>query len=241
MILFPAIDIRNGKCVRLIQGDYKKEKVYSDSPLEIAAQWEDKRAEYLHIVDLDGAKTGESDNSNLIKDIAEQARIPVQVGGGIRSFNKVNDYLSAGVDRVVVGTAAIRDKAFLKRSIREYGSQIAVSIDARNGYAATDGWTKTSDVKATDLIMELEQLGVKTIIYTDIWKDGMLEGPNFNELQAIIDTTTTIDVIASGGVTTKQDVDQLKSMNLYGVIIGKALYDGTLAFETILEEDDNVN
>lgn len=238
MILFPAIDIRNGKCVRLIQGDYNQEKIYHDSPVEVAKQWQDKQASYLHIVDLDGAKTGKSSNLDTIKAIAHQTTIPIQLGGGIRSLQIIKEYLNAGVDRVIVGTAAINDKEFLQRSIREYGEQIAVSIDARNGYVATDGWTETSSVKATDLVKELEQLGVKTIIYTDILKDGMLKGPNFDELQQIKDTTS-INLIASGGVSTKQDVDRLNSMNLYGAIIGKALYDGTITFESLLDGENN--
>ncbi|MFB4168037.1 1-(5-phosphoribosyl)-5-[(5-phosphoribosylamino)methylideneamino]imidazole-4-carboxamide isomerase [Virgibacillus sp. JSM 102003] len=238
MILFPAIDIRNGKCVRLIQGDYNQEKIYHDSPVEVAKQWQDKQANYLHIVDLDGAKTGESRNIDAIKAIAQQTTIPIQLGGGIRSLQIIKDYLDAGVDRVIVGTAAINHKEFLQRSIREYGEKIAVSIDARNGYVATDGWTETSSVKATDLIKELEQLGVNTIIYTDILKDGMLKGPNFDELQQLKDTTS-INLIASGGVSTKQDVDRLRSMNLYGAIIGKALYDGTVTFESLLDGENN--
>ncbi|WP_010529314.1 1-(5-phosphoribosyl)-5-[(5-phosphoribosylamino)methylideneamino]imidazole-4-carboxamide isomerase [Lentibacillus jeotgali] len=235
MILFPAIDIRNGKCVRLIQGDYNKEKIYNDSPVDQARQWERNQAEYLHIVDLDGAKDGASANIETIRKIAEATTIPVQVGGGIRSMNTIRQYLSAGVDRVIVGTAAIHDKAFLKEALSTYGDQIAVSIDARNGRVATDGWTETSNVTAKELIKELEAIGVATIIYTDILKDGMLKGPNFEELEAI-NKLTTINVIASGGVSSKEDINQLKNMNLYGAIIGKALYDGTLSFQTLREE-----
>ncbi len=238
MILFPAIDIRNGKCVRLIQGDYNQEKIYHDSPVKVAKQWQDQQANYLHIVDLDGAKTGESRNIDAIKAIAQQTTIPIQLGGGIRSLEIIKEYLDAGVDRVIVGTAAINDKEFLQRSVHNYGEQIAVSIDARNGYVATDGWTETSSVKATDLVKELEQLGIKTIIYTDILKDGMLKGPNFDELEQLKDTTS-INLIASGGVSTKQDVDRLQSMNLYGAIIGKALYDGTVTFESLLDGENN--
>ncbi|WP_163971782.1 1-(5-phosphoribosyl)-5-[(5-phosphoribosylamino)methylideneamino]imidazole-4-carboxamide isomerase [Oceanobacillus halotolerans] len=239
MILFPAIDIRNGKCVRLVQGDYNQEKVYGDNPEEIAQQWANKGAEYLHIVDLDGAKTGESVNQPTIKAIAQNTSIPIQVGGGIRSLNIIKDYLAAGVSRVIIGTAAIRDKTFLQEAVSQFGDQVAVSIDARNGYVATDGWLHTSSVKATDLIKELEEIGVKTIVYTDIFKDGMLKGPNFTELQTI-NEATTIQVIASGGVTTEDDVKKLQSLNLYGAIIGKALYDGTLSLEALLDGDTNV-
>ncbi|WP_067726398.1 1-(5-phosphoribosyl)-5-[(5-phosphoribosylamino)methylideneamino]imidazole-4-carboxamide isomerase [Oceanobacillus damuensis] len=238
MILFPAIDIRGGKCVRLTQGDYNKEKVYGDSPTAMASQWEEKGAVFIHTVDLDGAKTGDSLNRKSIKKIAQQTNIPVQVGGGIRSMEIIEDYLSAGVSRVIIGTAAINNKVFLKDAVDKYGAKIAVSIDARGGYVATDGWTETSKVKAIDLVKELESIGVKTIVYTDILKDGMLQGPNFEELQAI-NESTKMSVIASGGVSTEEDIERLKSLNMYGAIIGKALYDGTMEFEKLIEGDQN--
>lgn len=235
MILFPAIDIRNGKCVRLIQGDYNQEKIYNDSPADAAQQWEQHGAEFLHIVDLDGAKGSATANIETIRKIALATTIPVQVGGGIRSMEKIRTYLSAGVDRVIIGTAAINDQVFLEQAVNNYGDKIAVSIDARNGYVAIDGWTETSDIKATDLVSKLETIDVSTIIYTDILKDGMLKGPNFHEL-GTINKLTSINIIASGGVSSKADVSRLKAMNLYGAIIGKALYDGTLSFQTLREE-----
>ncbi|WP_249871393.1 1-(5-phosphoribosyl)-5-[(5-phosphoribosylamino)methylideneamino]imidazole-4-carboxamide isomerase [Oceanobacillus saliphilus] len=238
MILFPAIDILGGKCVRLIQGDYNKEKVYGDSPTAMASKWEGKGAVFIHTVDLDGAKTGDSLNRASIKDIAQQTNIPVQVGGGIRSMDIIEDYLSAGVSRVIIGTAAINNQKFLKEAVTKFGDKIAVSIDARGGYVATDGWTETSKVKAIDLVKELESIGVQTIVYTDILKDGMLQGPNFEELQTI-NESTKMDVIASGGVSTEEDIERLKSLNMYGAIIGKALYDGTLEFEKLIEGDQN--
>lgn len=233
MIIFPAIDILNGKCVRLIQGDYQQETVYSDSPVNMALEWERKGAEYLHLVDLDGAKTGQSINKQVIKEIAQSVSIPVQVGGGIRSIETVKEHIENGVSRVIIGTAAISDPDFLQEAVDTYEDKIAVSIDAKNGYVATDGWTRTSEIKAIDLLLELEQMGVETIVYTDILKDGMLQGPNFAELTTI-NQATSIDVIASGGVTTKEDVQQLQSMDLYGAIIGKALYDGNLKFEDLV-------
>lgn len=233
MIIFPAIDILNGKCVRLIQGDYQQETVYSDSPVNMALEWESKGAEYLHLVDLDGAKTGQSINKQVIKEIAQSVSIPVQVGGGIRSIETVKEHIENGVSRVIIGTAAISDPDFLQQAVDTYEDKIAVSIDAKNGYVATDGWTRTSEIKAIDLLLELEQMGVETIVYTDILKDGMLQGPNFAELTTI-NQATSIDVIASGGVTTKEDVKQLQSMDLYGAIIGKALYDGNLKFEDLV-------
>lgn len=238
MILFPAIDIRGGNAVRLIQGDYNQEKVYSDSPAEMAKQWENKGAKFLHVVDLDGAKTGESINQSFIQQIAKETNIPVQVGGGIRSMSIIEKYISSGVDRVIIGTAAINNREFLKEAVSTYGSKIAVSIDARKGYVATDGWTKDSEIKALDLVKELEAIGVKTIVYTDILKDGMLKGPNFEELQAI-NEATSMDVIASGGVSTEEDIAKLSALNMYGAIIGKALYDGTLQFEEALEAEKN--
>ena len=234
MIIFPAIDILDGQCVRLIQGDYNREKVYSNSPVDMAKQWEKKGAEYIHIVDLNGAKTGVSINKEIIKEIANTVSIPVQVGGGIRSVDTIKYYLENGVSRVIIGTAAINDPAFLKAAVEKYGDKIAVSLDARNGYVATDGWTDTSDVAALDLVKQLEDIGVKTIVYTDIAKDGMLQGPNLQEQQTI-NEATSMNVIASGGVTTKEDVENLQTLNMYGTIIGKALYDGKLDFETLVE------
>ncbi|WP_100012186.1 1-(5-phosphoribosyl)-5-[(5-phosphoribosylamino)methylideneamino]imidazole-4-carboxamide isomerase [Lentibacillus sediminis] len=234
MILFPAIDIKDGKCVRLTQGDYNKEKIYSDDPAEVARKWEDLEASYLHLVDLDGAKSGKSANDSAIKTIANKSSLPVQVGGGIRSMSVIEDYLTAGIARVIIGTAAISDKSFLREALKQYGGKIAVSIDARGGYVATDGWTETSTTKAVNLIQELETLGVETIIYTDILKDGMLQGPNFAELEAV-NQSTTMNVIASGGVTSLENIQRLKQMGLYGAIIGKALYDGTLDFTAAKE------
>lgn len=234
MIIFPAIDILKGKCVRLIQGDYNREKVYSDSPVDMAKQWETKGAEFIHIVDLDGAKSGKSINEEIIIEIAKSVNVPIQVGGGIRSMETVKTYLDNGVKRVIIGTAAIEDEAFLKEAIDTYGERIVVSLDAKNGYIATDGWTDTSDVLALDLVKKLEEIGVKTIVYTDIAKDGMLQGPNLEEQKAI-NEATSIDVIASGGVTTKEDVENLKQLNLYGAIVGKALYDGKITFEELIK------
>ena len=237
MILFPAIDIRNGKCVRLIQGDYAQEIIYGDSPTEMALLWEKQGAEYIHIVDLDGAKTGDSANRLAIQEVAKAVSIPIQVGGGIRSMDIIDDHIESGVSRIIIGTAAITNRSFLEQAVAKYGDKIAVSIDARNGLVATDGWTETSDTKAIDLLKDLEEIGVKTVVYTDILKDGMMQGPNFEELRTV-DEASTIDVIASGGVSTKEDIEKLGQMNLYGAIIGKALYEGALSLEELLEDDN---
>lgn len=235
MIIFPAIDILNGNCVRLIQGDYNQERVYGDSPVDMAKKWEALGGEFIHIVDLNGAKSGESVNKEVIAKIAKAVSVPVQVGGGIRSLEVIEDYIKSGVARVIIGTAAITDKDFLQKAVATYGDKIAVSVDARAGYVATDGWTDTSDVRAIDLVKELEALGVSTIVYTDIAKDGMLQGPNLEEQEAI-QQATNMDVIASGGVTTVQDVANLRKLGLYGAIIGKALYDGKLDFRDVVGE-----
>jgi phosphoribosylformimino-5-aminoimidazole carboxamide ribotide isomerase len=238
MILFPAIDIRGGKCVRLIQGDYDQEIIYNDSPTEMAKEWEKQGAAYIHVVDLDGAKTGDSLNKEAIQAIAGSVSIPVQVGGGIRSMDIIDAHIAAGVSRVIIGTAAIQDQQFLKEAVAKYGDKIAVSIDARNGFVATDGWTKTSDVKAVDLLQELAEIGVRTVVYTDILKDGMLQGPNFAELE-MMDRASSIDIIASGGVSTEEDIAQLRELNLYGAIIGKALYEGKLSLTKLLGDDND--
>lgn len=240
MILFPAIDILDGKCVRLKQGDYDEQTIYHESPLEMAKIWKNKGAEFLHIVDLDAARTNEVRNKTLIQSIAKQIDIPIQIGGGIRTMERIKTYLSSGVNRVIIGTAAINNPQFLKEAVTTYKEKIAVSLDARNGFIATEGWEKTSTVKAIDFVKKLEKLGVRTIIYTDIAKDGMLQGPNFKELQEI-NEKTSMDVIASGGVTSKKDIQALQQMNLYGAIIGKALYDGNLELEAALEVTSNEN
>lgn len=238
MILFPAIDIRDGKCVRLIQGNYDKEIIYGDSPTDMALEWEKQGAEFIHIVDLDGAKTGNSSNRKAIQAIAKAVTVPVQVGGGIRSMEMIDAHIESGVSRVIIGTAAITNQVFLKEAVTKYGDKIAVSIDARNGLVATDGWTETSDTKAIDLLKELEKIGVKTVVYTDILKDGMMQGPNFGELSTI-DEASSIDIIASGGVSTKEDIAKLRQMNLYGAIIGKALYEGAISLEELMKGEKN--
>jgi len=234
MNLFPAIDIRDGKCVRLIQGDYGKQQIFGD-PIEMAKKWEVAGAKFLHIVDLDGALVGEAKNLFAIQLILETIHIPIQLGGGIRSLEKVEQLLEMGVSRVILGSAALRDEQFLDKALEVYGSAIAVSIDAKNGFIATDGWTKTSEVDALSFAKKLEEKGCQTIVYTDIAKDGMLSGPNFVELEKI-NRETTMDVIASGGVSSLEDLRKLKALNMYGAIIGKAIYTGKINLELALKE-----
>ena len=234
MILFPAIDLQNGKCVRLIQGDFSQETIYSDSPLEVANQWVKLGADWLHVVDLDGAKTGKSVNRDLILELAAEISIPIQVGGGIRTIDDIDDYLRNGVARVILGTAAIRDPELLRLALSKYGDQIAVSVDAKEGKPTTAGWTESTTTDVATLLEKLQATGVKTVIYTDISKDGMLAGPNFKELLEV-QKGSFMDVIASGGVTTVEDVQILQQEAMYGAIVGKAIYENDTRFEEMME------
>lgn len=234
MILFPAIDIRNGRCVRLVQGDYDQEDVYGD-PICMAKRWEEAGAPFLHIVDLDGALEGAAKNLSVIARIVDTVELPIQVGGGIRSMVQVERLLDIGIERVILGSAAVYDEPFLDSVLEKYGRVIAVSIDAKNGYVATDGWTKITSTKALDYAKVLEDKGLKTIVYTDIEKDGMLSGPNFTEI-SIVNKQTNMQVIAAGGVTTLEDIKKLQELKIYGAIIGKALYTGEIDFQSALQE-----
>lgn len=234
MIILPAIDLKDGKCVRLEQGLFDKVTVFGDNPVEMAQKWESAGSEYLHLVDLDGAKDGVPKNLEIIKDICKNIDIPIQLGGGIRTKETVKILLDAGVTRVIVGTMAINDMELLKELVDEYGEKIVVSIDAKEGLVAVNGWVNTSEVESLDLVRELEKIGVKTIVYTDIAKDGMMEGPNF-EIYETLGEETSIDVIASGGVSTIENVKKLKEMNMYGAIIGRALYTGDIDIKEALE------
>jgi phosphoribosylformimino-5-aminoimidazole carboxamide ribotide isomerase len=236
-IIYPAIDIRGGKCVRLFQGDYAQETVYGDSPLEMAKQWVDQGAAWLHLVDLDGAKDGKPVNGALLKQIAQSVAIPVQVGGGIRTEEQVADYLEAGVSRVILGTAAIEDREFARRVLKRYGKQIAIGLDCRNGYVATRGWLSTTEVKADELARELGEYGAETFIYTDIARDGTLTGPNVDEIVSLAQSTGK-QVIASGGVSELNDLLTLArytSDGVVGAIVGKALYTGAFSLDQALD------
>lgn len=232
MIIFPAIDIRNGKCVRLQQGRFDKEDIYGDNPVEVAQRWEKMGAKYLHLVDLDGALEGKSINEDVIKKIISSVNIPVQLGGGIRSMADIQRVLDFGVSRAILGTSALKEDGFMEEALGQYKEKIAVSIDAKNGLVATNGWTKISGLRAMDFAKKLESLGLTTIIYTDISKDGMLEGPNFGELKEL-QQNISIDIIASGGISSKENVIKLKELQLYGAIIGKALYTGNIKLEEL--------
>ena len=237
MILLPAIDLKDGKVVRLFQGKFSDVTEYGDDPLAIAVQWQDMGAEWLHVVDLDGAKDARMGNKDIIKRIAQTLRIPVEVGGGIRDEATIKDLLGDGkVARVILGTKAICNRAFLKNMIKKYGDKICVSLDCSNGYVASRGWVETSDVKATDLAKELEAMGLAWMVYTDIARDGTLTGPNFEQLETMLKSIKKINLIASGGVSNLEDIKKLASMKgIAGVITGKAIYEGKLDFAAALK------
>jgi phosphoribosylformimino-5-aminoimidazole carboxamide ribotide isomerase len=219
--------MRGGKCVRLLQGDYSQETVYGDSPFEMAKTFADNGAEWIHMVDLDGAKAGVKVNHEHVFRVAKELNVKVQIGGGIRSIEDVASYLDQGIDRVIIGSAAVSNRNFVEDALKEYGSRIAIGLDARDGFVATHGWIETSELKAGDLALELAEKGAETFIFTDISKDGMLQGPN-TEAIAELAALTGKEVIASGGVSSIDDLIQLKEdeRGIAGAIIGKALYTG---------------
>lgn len=227
MLIYPAIDIKNGKCVMLTQGKFDEEKIYYEDPKEVAKLWQEKGAKFLHIVDLDGALEGKSKNLSIIEEIVKEINIPIQLGGGIRSLKTIKTLINIGVNRVIIGTKAIQDREMLKKAVNMYGEKIVVAIDAKSGYVAVDGWTKTSTVDALEFAKEIEGLEVKTIVYTDIEMDGMLKGPNFEAIKKM-KKNVSIDIIASGGVSSVDDLQKLSEIGVAGAIVGKALYEGKI-------------
>jgi len=234
MIIYPAIDIKDNKCVRLSQGDFNKVKTYSNEPFDMALKWKNEGASFLHIVDLDGARSEEIINKKSIERIAKDIGLPIQVGGGIRSEEKIKNFIDMGVERVIIGTIAVENKELLKELVSKYKEKIIVSIDAKDGKVALRGWEVISEVDSIDLCKELEEIGIKTIVYTDISKDGMLEGPNF-DIYKILSQKTSLNIIASGGISSIDDIKRLKDMNIYGAIVGKALYDNKIELKEVLE------
>jgi phosphoribosylformimino-5-aminoimidazole carboxamide ribotide isomerase len=227
VIVIPAIDLRNGKCVRLHQGRLEEETVYGDDPVATARQWAGLGAKRLHLVDLDGAFAGKPAHSDVIKEIATAIKIPVEVGGGIRNLDVIRDYLEAGVERVILGSAAIQDPDLVREACHRYPGRVMVGIDAKNGQVAVKGWVDLAEKSALELAGELKALGVGEIVYTDISRDGTLEGPNLPALAEMV-RHSGLKVIASGGISGPQDLVNLKGLglsNISGVIIGKALYD----------------
>lgn len=228
MQLYPAIDLKNGQCVRLKQGEFDNITVYSDAPEKVAAYWQEQGASFLHLVDLDGALAGHSVNEGVIRKIAETVSIPIEIGGGIRTEEAIASMLAMGVKRVIIGTKAVERPEFLKEMVEKFGEDaIVAGVDAKDGMVAVEGWEKVSTLKAIDLCLRMKELGVKHIVYTDISRDGMLTGPNVEATRRLTEATG-LDVIASGGVSCMQDLDQLCSAGISGAIIGKALYENRL-------------
>ncbi len=225
MQILPAIDLRGGKCVNLVQGIASQETVFSDAPVEMAMQWQAEGAEYLHLVDLDGAFHGESANLHIVSEIVSALDIPVQLGGGIRSMERLEAVLALGIDRAILGTVALKQPDLVKQACAEYGARVAVGIDARDGMVATEGWLEVSQKSAVEFAVEMAE--VQTLIYTDITSDGMLKGPNVDATADIVNAVPA-NVIASGGVTSLTDVATLKQIGASGAIIGRALYTGDL-------------
>ena len=230
MILYPAIDIMGGRCVRLEQGDFARATEYSADPAEQALEWERRGAEYIHVVDLDGARCGESRNDGGIRSVTAAVSVPVQSGGGIRSMNDIERRMSCGVSRVILGTAAVRDPELVRCAVREFGGNIAVGIDAKNGVTVVEGWGSTGSVTVMELCARMRDAGVKVIIHTDIARDGMMTGPNLEASKAVVGLNW-FDVIVSGGVASMDDLHGALGIGASGAIIGRALYNGAISLE----------
>jgi phosphoribosylformimino-5-aminoimidazole carboxamide ribotide isomerase len=239
MKIYPAIDLYGGKAVRLFKGDYNQMTVYSDNPTLIAQDFEKQGAKFIHLVDLEGAKTGETPNLETIKNIVSNTNAFIELGGGIRSKQVIEKYLSVGVNRVILGTIAVTDREFLVEMVKTYGEKIAVGVDIKDGLVAIKGWTEKSTLTAYDFLTDLEKLGVKTVIVTDISKDGAMQGANY-ELYKDLNSKFNIDIIASGGVSDLEGIKTLSQMNLYGAIVGKAYYTGAVKInDAIKVANDN--
>lgn len=234
MNIFPAIDLYEHKAVRLFKGDYAEMTVYSDNPIEIARDFEAKGAKFIHIVDLEGAKNGETPNFEVVREIAQNTGLFCEIGGGIRSLDTVEKYLSAGLDRVILGTAAVTDEEFLRAAVNKYGDKIAVGVDIKDGFVAVKGWTEKSEYSCFDFCEKMREMGVKTLICTDISRDGAMKGTN-RQLYKELSEKFDMNITASGGVSSIEDIKALRSLNLYGAIIGKAYYIGAIDLVDALE------
>lgn len=223
MRIYPAIDIKDGKCVRLFKGQFSDVTVYGDSPAEMAKKWEAQGGEYIHVVDLDGALKGHGVNADIIKNICSSVNVPVQTGGGIRTMEDIEAKLSCGISRVIIGTKAVSDSEFVKRAIDKYGEKIVIGIDAKDGMVAIEGWEKTSNFTAIEFAEKMVSIGVKTIVYTDIATDGTLAGPNVSAMSEMVKAVNA-DIIASGGIGSLEHIKSLMPTGVEGVIVGKALY-----------------
>ena len=237
MKIFPAIDIKDGKCVRLVKGDFKNKTVYEISPVEQASKYKDHGFKNLHIVDLDGALTGEIVNLDIIRDIVNKFDLKVEIGGGIRNLTSIQKYIDTGVDKVILGSSAIKDKNFLKEACQEFPNKIALGLDAKDGYLSVSGWKENSNQLTLDYLNEVNDYGFSRLIYTDINKDGMKQSPNFEETSKVA-SRSNCPVIISGGVSSIDDVKKAKNLkNIEGIIVGKAIYDGDIKLEELVKED----
>jgi len=237
VIIIPAIDLKDGKCVRLLQGDFSRATVYSDQPVEMAKNWQKKGAERIHVVDLDGSKAGFPENEEVIRNLVQEIDIPVQVGGGIRDMKTVEDYLDMGVSWVILGTAALKDRKFVVDACASYGGSIMLGIDGKEGKILVEGWTEETGQSVVEIAKSYEDFGVNAVVYTDIKRDGMETGVNIENTK-ILAESVNIPVIASGGVSGLKDIEELlkiESSGVIGVIAGKALYSGALQLEDAIE------
>ncbi len=237
MMIIPAIDIKGGRCVRLRQGKMDQETVYFEDPIEMAKIWEKRGAERLHIIDLDGAFEGYPVHIRLVEKIRDSIGIPIQLGGGIRDLSTIRDYISMGIDQIIIGTIAYREPEILKRATQEFPERIILAIDAKDGKVAIEGWKTFTDIEAKDIVKDFLDLPLYSIIYTDIKRDGMEKGPNLDGIKRFV-SSIPIPVIASGGITTMEDIEeivQMEYMGVIGMIIGRALYSGRLKFEDIIK------
>ena len=238
MKIFPAIDIKDKKCVRLIKGDFDNKTEYEMSPVEQAKKYKDHGFKNLHIVDLNGALTGKTVNLIIIQEIVSKFDLKVEIGGGIRNFESIQKYIDVGVEKVILGSAAIKDKIFLKHACQKFPNKIALGLDAKNGYLSVSGWKENSNQLTLDFLKEVNDYGVSRLIYTDINRDGTKQSPNFEETQKVADKSNC-PVIISGGVSSVDDVKKAKSLNnIEGIIVGKAIYDGDINLEELAKEED---
>ena len=240
MKIFPAIDIKNKKCVRLVKGDFDNKTEYDMSPVEQAFKYKDHGFKNLHIVDLDGALTGKTVNIEIIQEIVTKFNLKVEIGGGIRNFESIKKYIDVGVEKVILGSAAIKDKNFLKLACEKFPNKIAIGLDAKNGYLSVTGWKENSNQLTLEYLKEVNNYGASRLIYTDINRDGMKQSPNFNETLKVAETSTC-PVIISGGVSSIDDIKkakELKNKNIEGIIVGKAIYDGDIKLDDLVKELD---
>ena len=237
MKIFPAIDIKDKKCVRLIKGDFNQKTEYEVSPVEQATQFIDTGFKNLHIVDLDRVLTGETINLDIIKEIVSKFDFKVEVGGGVRDFDSIQEYADIGVDKIILGSAAIKDKNFLKKACKKFPKKIALSLDAKNGKLSISGWKESSNISTIDFLNEVNNYGISRLIFTDINKDGTKESPNFEETLKVAEISNC-PVIISGGVSSIEDIKKAKTLkNIEGIIVGKAIYDGDIKLEELAKED----